>query len=318
MKIFRRPFWQANTSRVFIRMAIIAGIFFVLLMYWATNSLWCCLLMLSIWGIMCFPAFFTQYFYVTLTDDQLILKNGVYTFWQKIYLYQEIEKVEIKPSLNFYMKVLTKDRKTFVWDYVIDLVDPKDFDELVEVIRAKGIVVETAGFDTVYPNRNQYKIEETCNVPDVDVKKFRQSLWNTSLIRKNLTCTVIITILLAPFVLVITQSVWACLGSIWVFYLLFPIYFTRHFYVILSADKLIIKNGVYSSMQKEYLYGDIARVKIKQTNNIYMQVFTKKDEVEVKRYCIDVVAPKDYKELVEMIKAKGIAVETEGLEAYLS
>lgn len=71
-------------------------------------------------------------------------------------------------------------------------------------------------------------------------------------------------------------------------------------------------------MQKEYLYGDIARVKIKQTNNIYMQVFTKKDEVEVKRYCIDVVAPKDYKELVEMIKAKGIAVETEGLEAYLS
>ena len=64
-------------------------------------------------------------------------------------------------------------------------------------------------------------------------------------------------------------------------------------------DKLIIKNGVYSSMQKEYLYGDIARVKIKQSNNIY-------------------IAPKDYRELVEMIKAKGIAVETEGLEAYLS
>ena len=83
-------------------------------------------------------------------------------------------------------------------------------------------------------------------------------------------------------------------------------------------DKLIIKNGVYSSMQKEYLYGDIARVKIKQSNNIYMQVFTKKDEEKVKRYCIDVVAPKDYRELVEMIKAKGIAVETEGLEAYLS
>lgn len=318
MKIFRRSFWQANTSRVLIKVVIIAGIFFVLLMYWATNSLWACLLMLSILCIMCFPVFFTQYFYVTLTDDQLILKNGVYIFWQKVYLYQEIEKVEIKSSSNFFMKVLTKDRKTFVWDYVIDLVDPKDFDELVEMIRAKGIVVETAGFDTVYPNRNQYRIEETCNVLDVDVKKFRQSLWNTSLIRKNLTCTVIITILLAPFVLVITQSVWACLGSICFFYLLFPIYFTLHFYVILSADKLIIKNGVYSFMQKGYLYGDIARVKIKRGNNIYMQVFTKKDEVKVKRYCIDVVAPKDYRELVEMIKAKGIAVETEGLEAYLS
>ena len=150
------------------------------------------------------------------------------------------------------------------------------------------------------------------------MKTFRQSLWNTSLFKVNFMLTFIVTMILAPFVFITTQSVWACLGSICFFYLLFPIYFTRHFYVILSADKLIIKNGVYSSMQKEYLYGDIARVKIKQTNNIYMQVFTKKDEVEVKRYCIDVVAPKDYKELVEMIKAKGLAVETEGLEAYLS
>ncbi|WP_292264772.1 hypothetical protein [Butyricimonas sp.] len=150
------------------------------------------------------------------------------------------------------------------------------------------------------------------------MKTFRQSLWNTSLFKVNFMLTFIVTMILAPFVFITTQSVWACLGSIWFFYLLFPIYFTRHFYVILSMDKLIIKNGVYSSMQKEYLYGDIARVKIKQSNNIYMQVFTKKDEVKVKRYCIDVVAPKDYRELVEMIKAKGIAVETEGLEAYLS
>ena len=150
------------------------------------------------------------------------------------------------------------------------------------------------------------------------MKTFRQSLWNTSLFKVNFMLTFIVTMILAPFVFITTQSVWACLGSIWFFYLLFPIYFTRHFYVILSADKLIIKNGVYSFMQKGYLYGDIARVKIKQSNNIYMQVFTKKDEVKVKRYCIDVVAPKDYRELVEMIKAKGIAVETEGLEAYLS
>ncbi len=150
------------------------------------------------------------------------------------------------------------------------------------------------------------------------MKTFRQSLWNTSLFKVNFMLTFIVTMILAPFVFITTQSVWACLGSICFFYLLFPIYFTRHFYVILSMDKLIIKNGVYSSMQKEYLYGDIARVKIKQSNNIYMQVFTKKDEEKVKRYCIDVVAPKDYRELVKMIKAKGIAVETEGLEAYLS
>jgi len=318
MKIFRRPFWQAHTSKVFIKMAIIGGIFFILLCYWATSSLWACLLMLLVWSLMCFPAFFFQYFYVILTDDQLILKNSIYTFWQKAYFYHEIVKVEIKPSINFYMKVRTRKRKIFVWDYVIDLVDPKDFDELVEMIRAKGIIVETDGFDTWYPNRNQHKVEAVCNYSDVDVKTFRQSLWNTSLVKKNLTFTVIATILLAPAVLITTQSVWACLGCVLLGYMLFPIYFTRHFYVILSADKLIIKNGVYSSMRKEYLYGDVARVKITRGRNIHMQVFTKKDEVKVKRYCIDVVAPKDYKELVEMIKTKGIAEETEGLEAYLS
>ncbi len=150
------------------------------------------------------------------------------------------------------------------------------------------------------------------------MKTFRQSLWNTSLFKTNFILTFIVTMMLLPIILVTTRSVWICLGVDLACYILFPIYFTRHFYVILSADKLIIKNGVYSSMRKEYLYGDVARVKITRGRNIHMQVFTKKDEVKVKRYCIDVVAPKDYKELVEMIKTKGIAEETEGLEAYLS
>lgn len=150
------------------------------------------------------------------------------------------------------------------------------------------------------------------------MKIFRQSLLNTSLFKVDFMLTFMVTMILLPTILVTTRSVWICLGVDLACYMLFLVYFTRHFYVILSADKLIIKNGVYSSMRKEYLYGDVARVKIVQGRNIHLQVFTKKDEVKVKRYCIDVVAPKDYKKLVEMIRAKGIAVETEGLEKYLS
>ena len=93
------------------------------------------------------------------------------------------------------------------------------------------------------------------------MKTFRQSLLNTSLFKVNFMLTFVVGTMLGAVALVVTQSVWACLG---------------------------------------------------------MQVFTKKDEVKVKRYCIDLVAPKDYKELVGMIKARGIVVETEGLEKYLS
>lgn len=95
-------------------------------------------------------------------------------------------------------------------------------------------------------------------------------------------------------------------------------YFTKHFYVLLLTDRLVLKNGVYSFMRREYLFKDVVKIRMKRNRNIYMQVFTKKDEEKVKSYCIDVVAPKDYKLLIEMLIIKGIVVETEGLEMYLS
>lgn len=316
MKIYRRPFWQANTSKVFIKMVIIAGVCLALLVYWATNVLWACLLFLFIWSFS-LPMLFTQYFYVILTDDQLIFKNSIYTFWHKSYFFRDIAKIEIKPSINFYMKVLTKKRKTFVWDYVIDSVDPKDYDEIVNRIRAEGITVETAGFDTRYPNRNLHKEEKSCSCFNVDMEIFRQSLWNTSLVKMNLTFTVIVSTSFAPVILITTQSMWICLAFVLSCYALFPIYFIRHFYVVLFPDKLVIKNGVYSFMQKEYYFADIMKIKIERKKNIYMQVFTKTGEERVSRYCIDVVAPKDYGLLVEMIKLKGILVEIEGLDVHL-
>ena len=100
--------------------------------------------------------------------------------------------------------------------------------------------------------------------------------------------------------------------------MMFLLYFTRHFYVLLLTDRLILKNGVYSLTRREYLFKDVVKIKIKRDRNIYMQVFTRKDEEKVKLYCIDVVAPKDYKLLVEMLIIKGVVVETEGLEMYLS
>ena len=149
------------------------------------------------------------------------------------------------------------------------------------------------------------------------MKKFRQSLWNTSLFRTNFIFTAIGSMLLAPIVFFMTQSVWILLLVISGCYALFPLYFIWHFYVEVHTDKLVIKNGVYAALRREYLFKDIMQVKIVLSRNIYMQVFTKVGEEKARRYCIDVVAPKDYKELVDMIKAKGITVETEGLERLI-
>lgn len=49
------------------------------------------------------------------------------------------------------------------------------------------------------------------------------------------------------------------------------------------------------------LFKDVAKIKIKQDKNIYIQVFVREDEEKIKLYYVDVVAPKDYKLLVGML-----------------
>ena len=317
MKTFRRPFWQATTSKWYITFTVIMAILITPFVYFATYSLGVCLLLLLIWSLACFPIYFTQYFYVVLTDDQLILRNSIYTFWHKEYFYKDITKVEIKPSTNIFMKVHLEKPRTFSGTYVIDLVAPVDYDELIDCLRAKGVVVETAGLDIRFPSRNKRKTSVISREND-SVNVFRQSLWNTSLFKTNFILTAIGTTLFAPAIFLTTRSVWLCLGFIFLGYMMFLLYFTRHFYVLLLTDRLILKNGVYSLTRREYLFKDVVKIKIKRDRNIYIQVFTRKDEEKVKLYCIDVVAPKDYKLLVEMLIIKGVVVETEGLEMYLS
>jgi len=245
---------------------------------------------------------------VILTDDQLILKNSIYTFWHKEYLYKDIAKIEIKPSRNIYMRVTTKKRKKFAWDYVIDLVAPENINELIELIEAKGIVVDSTGLNlnVRYPAKNlNKKISVGDDHCENNSKIFRQSFWNTALVKTNLSLTMIITTSLAPVIFLVTDSIWWCLIFVLLGYSLFPIYFFHYFYVILSPEKLIIQNGRYSSSRQEYDFHDIVKVRITQDRNIYMQVFMCVQKDIPRRYCIDLVAVKDYKFLVDMIKAKG-------------
>ncbi len=111
------------------------------------------------------------------------------------------------------------------------------------------------------------------------------------------------------------------LASIVFVFILVQLYISRLYYVILRDDKLIVQNGVYSFWRKEVRYVDIVKVKIKWWQDRtypYMKIITRKSSGISWRYTIDLVDPQDYKALVEAIEAKGVTVETEGIERNLS
>ena len=111
------------------------------------------------------------------------------------------------------------------------------------------------------------------------------------------------------------------LASIVFVFILVQLYISRLYYVVLRDDKLIVQNGVYSFWRKEVRYVDIVKVKIKWWQDRtypYMKIITRKSSGISWRYTIDLVDPQDYKALVEAIEGKGVTVETEGIERYLS
>ena len=111
------------------------------------------------------------------------------------------------------------------------------------------------------------------------------------------------------------------LASIVFVFILVQLYISRFYYVVLRDDKLIVQNGVYSFWRKEVRYIDIAKVRIKwhgDKSYPYMKIITRKSSRISWRYTIDLVDPQDYKALVEAIEAKGVTVETKGIDRYLS
>ena len=102
-------------------------------------------------------------------------------------------------------------------------------------------------------------------------------------------------------------------------FILVQLYISRLYYVVLRDDKLIVQNGVYSFWRKEVRYVDIVKVKIKWWQDRtypYMKIITRKPSGISWRYTIDLVDPQDYKALVEAIEAKGVTVETKGIDMY--
>ncbi len=155
MKVYRRSFGRAETSR-FVLIPLLLGIWLFLpyvidLVYHYDCFEFHPVLFLPIGSfVFLFLVSFSQYFYVIVKYDQLIIRNSIFVFWKKECFYKDIVKMRIGwaggRSLP-YIQVYTSTKKGWRWQYVIDLVDPKRYNELIDDIRAKGVLVEVKNLE---------------------------------------------------------------------------------------------------------------------------------------------------------------------------
>ena len=147
MKIFRRSFWKSEEIR-----ASKWGFVFVLLLgfpiFCSMGYPWemCMGVIFVLIFLLCFHPY--SFFYVILYDDRLVVQNGVFFFWKGEYFYKDIVKVTLVwlgGMSNHYIQIFTEKGKSR--RYFIDLVAPIDYQEIVNIVRGKGILVETVHLD---------------------------------------------------------------------------------------------------------------------------------------------------------------------------
>lgn len=106
---------------------------------------------LIFWGIptlVILAYFFVSEFYVILSDDALILKNVICPFWKKKVYYNDMIKVKIiyyggNSTIPFMKITTTKAQRS--GRYYLDRVRLKDFPEIIDFLREKGIEVYVNG-----------------------------------------------------------------------------------------------------------------------------------------------------------------------------
>lgn len=147
MKEFRQSFGKTRTA-FDVKVLVILFVLLFLPAIWIVKSSIPAILGVIVFLLMIFHLLVMQLFYVILTDDKLIIKNGIYPFWKK-----EVRYI-VKLRFIWYggrsypsMKVITKKSSKMSWRYTIDHVDPQDYSIIVEELKKKEVPVETKDLD---------------------------------------------------------------------------------------------------------------------------------------------------------------------------
>ena len=149
MKTFRNSFWSGRwvqsifipwtVANVLCVLIVMNNVDFTKLFSW--YGLIILLPNLLFYGIV-FPA-------IIFSNDALILKNAICPFWRKKFFYQDPIKIKIIYLSGYtipYMQIMRGTRK-LAWRYYLDRVRLKDFPEIIDFLREKGIEVYVKGME---------------------------------------------------------------------------------------------------------------------------------------------------------------------------
>lgn len=313
MKTFRRSFWQVPIAKYELKFFTYFIIGMTVTTSFAADQVLPGLIFLGIMSIVVYPAMFTHFFYVIVANDRLVIQNSIFTFWRKEYLFRDIRKVEIKWTRYVYMKVSTGEGNKFAWTYVIGLVDPDDYDELMNALDERGVIVETERLDSIYPNRKR-AINVTSEIERRRVfqKVFHRSLGSVKRAQHLGIGLLLLAMFGGPFIMIFLP-LWIYPVFVGLCLVTFFVSFSRCYIVILTEYQLILRNGLNYMKLRDFFFQDIEKVKISGGKYVYMEVFTRNRVHSPKRYDIAMVPPADYRELVNCLKMKGVNVELENL-----
>ena len=141
MKIYQGPFWSGRwVQSIFIP--------------WTVVNILCVLIVMNnVDFTKLFPWYglivFLSEFYIIFSNDALILKNAICPFWRKKFFYQDPVKIKIIYLSGYtipYMQIMRGTRK-LAWRYYLDRVRLKDFPEVIDLLRAKGMQVDVEGME---------------------------------------------------------------------------------------------------------------------------------------------------------------------------
>lgn len=315
MKTFRCPFSQVDVMKFELPLFTCMIVVLAILTYISTDKGWAALLFVVIMSLIFYPAFFTRFFYVVLTEDRLIVQNSIYKFWRKTYLYRDIRKVEFNVARYVYMKVSTGKGNKFSWFHMIGQVAPDDYDDLMLALDERGIVVESISFDLFYPKRKRSeRVTPEIEKRWRDKKVFRQNLGSVKSAQQLGVTLLFIALFGGPFVMIFLPPL-TYLLLVALCLIVYFMCFSRCYYVILTEYQLIINNGLNYIKRWDLFFNEIARVKFIGGKKIYMEVILR-DVALPKRYDIAMVPPGKIGELVADLKAKGVSVELENLDIW--
>ena len=155
MKKYCRSFWAASCVNSMIIPWIVAFVwsYFAIIEDGKDPSRlfsFCGLILGGIPTLGLLTYFFVSEFYVILSDDDLILKNAICPFWKKQVCYNDMVKVKIiyyggNYTIPFMKIITTNTRRSR--RYYLDRVRLKDFPEIIDFLRAKGIDVYVKGME---------------------------------------------------------------------------------------------------------------------------------------------------------------------------